>query len=127
MKKVLLNSVAVCVLLLSLAFCGCEPMAFFLEERIVGRWLYENDYGHEYEEKVLTFDNSGYWTLNVRTEHIWGNVTYDTDAGCYDIVGRELHLESFMYDDVQVYEVNVKGNRLILSDGSCDIVYSRCE
>ena len=127
MKRVLLNSVVLFMSLLSLAFCGCEHVSFFLEERIVGRWLYENDCGDKYEEYIMTFENKGYWTLNVRTEDMWGDVTFDTDAGCYDIVGRELHLESYMYDDIQVYKVNIKGSKLILSDGYHDTVYSRYE
>lgn len=120
-RKQLLN---LSLLLALFMTAGCEHDTHFLEERIVGRWVsVEEDY-YTYIERVLTFTADGEWSGTVRIEDDYG-VTIDTDMGVYDIRHDELLLESYIYDDIQVYGIEIHNNRLYLWDDSGETVYRR--
>lgn len=120
-RKQLLN---LSLLLALFMTTGCEHDTHFLEERIVGRWVsVEEDY-YTYIERVLTFTADGEWSGTVRIEDDYG-VTIDTDMGVYDIRHDELLLESYIYDDIQVYGIEIHNNRLYLWDDSGETVYRR--
>lgn len=120
-KRLMFN---VLLLLVFLLVTGCHHDSHFLEDRIVGRWVsVEEDY-YTYIERTLTFTADGSWSGTVRIEDNYG-ITMDTDMGIYDIRHDELLLESYIYDDIQVYGIEIHNNRLYLWDDSGETVYRR--
>lgn len=103
---------------------GCEHDTHFIEDRIVGRWIsVEEDY-HTYVERTLTFTAGGDWSGTIRIEDKHG-ISIETDMGVYDIRHDELLLESYIYDDIQVYGVEIRNNRLYLWDDNGETVYTK--
>lgn len=107
-----------------LLFTSCDK-DYFLEDRIVGTWISVDEDRFTYIERTLTFTSDGHWSGTVRTEDYYG-VTVDTDMGIYDVrSGDELWLESYIYDDIQTYGVEISGSRLYLWDDNSETVYRR--
>ena len=120
-KRQLLN---LSLLLALFLITGCEHDTHFIEDRIVGRWIsVEEDY-HTYVERTLTFTAGGDWSGTIRIEDKYG-ISIETDMGVYDIRHDELLLESYIYDDVQVYGVEIRNNRLYLWDDNGETVYTK--
>ena len=120
-KRQLLN---LSLLLALFSITGCEHDTHFIEDRIVGRWIsVEEDY-HTYVERTLTFTAGGDWSGTIRIEDKHG-ISIETDMGAYDIRHDELLLESYIYDDIQVYGVEIRNNRLYLWDDNGETVYAK--
>ncbi len=120
-KRQLLN---LSLLLALFLITGCEHDTHFIEDRIVGRWIsVEEDY-HTYVERTLTFTAGGDWSGTIRIEDKHG-ISIETDMGAYDIRHDELLLESYIYDDIQVYGVEIRNNRLYLWDDNGETVYTK--
>lgn len=104
-------------------FSGCSDDRWFLEERIIGTWMNVEDNRFEYIERVLTFNEDGYWSGSQRYEDVYGNLEIYTDGGSYDVHGDKLYLDSYIYDDRQVYTIDIYGQRLYLIDDYGEVIY----
>lgn len=124
MKMIKKGILYLLLLCLSIATTSCEHDTHFLEDRIVGTWVNVEDDGYEYIERTLTFLPDGHWSGVMRTEDRYG-IYVDTDMGIYDIRRNELLLESYIYDDVTVYGIEIRNNRLYLWDDYGELVYYR--
>ena len=125
MKNIIKKSRIALLLFICISFTACDEKVRFSEERLVGKWKSEFEVAMGYSENILTFNEQGRWTLSIRTEDLIGNVSYKTDAGYYDVITNQLYLESYRYNDIQVYDVQMKGNKLILSGGENKTIYNR--
>ncbi len=112
------------VLMLSFVSVACHHDTHFLEDRIVGTWVSIEEDRFAYIERTLTFTADGYWSGSIRTEDYYG-VAVDTDMGVYDVRRDELLLQSYIYDDIQTYGVEIRGGKLYLWDDSGETVYHR--
>ncbi|MBQ2778802.1 MAG: hypothetical protein IJF46_03405 [Bacteroidaceae bacterium] len=124
MKGIKKNLLSVFALLLPMLLASCHHDVHFLEDRIVGTWVSVEEDRFVYIERTLTFTADGHWSGTIRTEDYYG-VVVDTDMGAYDIRRDELLLQSYIYDDIQSYGVEIRGSRLYLWDDSGETVYQR--
>lgn len=126
MKKLLKNTALFVIVLMAVAVSSCDKADWVLKSKIVGTWRASKttQYG-ETEEITYSFTDDGEWHYKHIRKDSHGHSLSNEDWGIYSIVLGKISLESKRYISYISYDIEIKGNKLYLSDRDFSIVLIR--
>lgn len=126
MKKLLKNTALFVIVLMAVAVSSCDKADWVLKSEIVGTWRASKttQYG-ETEEITYSFTDDGEWRYKHIRKDSHGHTLSNEDWGIYSIVLGKISLESKRYISYISYDIEIKGNKLYLSDRDFSIVLIR--
>lgn len=125
MEKLLRKSLVIPFLFMAFGLVSCDNDDWRMEERLVGEWVYYYEDRDMIEEERFCFTREGLWTSTYYYDDIWGPSVTRVDGGYFEVELGRLKLYSSYYDDIRVFDVEFRGNRLYLWNGDVEMEYIR--
>ena len=126
MKKLLKSTALFTIVLMTVALSSCDKADWVLKREIVGTWRAREitKYG-ETEEITYSFTDDGEWRYKYMRKDSQGHSLSNEDWGIYSIEFGQIFLESKRYISYISYDIEIKGDKLHLSDGDFSIVLKK--
>lgn len=125
MEKLLRKSLVIPFLFMAFGLLSCDDDDWRMEERLVGEWVYYYEDRDMIEEERFVFTPDGRWSSTYYYSDVWGKRDSRIDGGYFEVDYGRLKLYSNYFDDILIFDVEFRGNRLYLWDGNVELEYIR--